>query len=60
MVFEVYQITGLNRNCINHKQFVSINGYDSELAEINCGVPQGFVLERLLFLLNTLMMSIKR
>ena len=28
----------------NCKQFVSINGYDSGLAEINCSVPQGSVL----------------
>ena len=35
----------------NRKQFVSIYGYDSGFAEINCRVPQGSVLGPPLFLL---------
>ena len=34
----------------NHNQYVSINGYESGLAVINCGVPHGFALGSLLFL----------
>ena len=35
----------------NRNQYISINGYDSGFAAVNCGVPQGSVLEPLLFLL---------
>ena len=63
---DCYGIQGISNNWFksylsNRKQFVSINGYDSELAEINCGVPQGSVLRLPLFLLyiNDLDQAIK-
>ena len=42
MVFVVFQMTGLVLS--NRQQYVSINGFDSGLTKINCGVPQRSVL----------------
>ena len=33
----------------NRRQFVTINGFDSEIQSFQCGVPQGLVLGTLLF-----------
>ena len=35
----------------NRKQFVTINGFDSETQSFQCGVPQGSVLDTLLILI---------
>ena len=51
-----YGICGVSNDWLksylsNRNQYASINGFDSGLTTINCGIPQGSVLGLLLFLL---------
>ena len=54
--FDFYGLRGNIKKLIqsylsNRKQYVSLNGFDSELKDMTCGVPQGSSLGPLLFLL---------
>ena len=51
---EHYGVRGLTNECLksyisNRKQYVSINGFDSNLADIKFGIPQRSVIGPLLF-----------
>ena len=66
MGFVEFEVISLNPICLNPiglnpNQYVSINGYESGLAAINCGAPQGSALGPFLSLLyiNDLNQAIK-
>ena len=60
MELEEQQTECLNPTCVN-VNFLSINGFDSDMSTIKCGVPKWYVLAPLLFLIyvNDLNLTIK-
>ena len=53
---EYYGVRGISNKWIasylsNRNQFVSLNGCNSNLADVKCGVPQGSIQVPLLFLI---------
>ena len=44
MESEAYVMTGSSLTCQIVNNFVSVNGYNSDLVPVDCGVPQGSVL----------------
>ena len=59
-----YGFRGVTQNLLksfltNRKQYVSVNGFDSEKLDVLCGVPQGSTSGPLLIYINDLRFSLK-